>query len=117
MSQSGIDEILVFPWQGAEAVQVAAQRRADKELAEAMLPVEGSGAGREALQPRKDDEGDTDMLGEERAASGQKASISGRAAVPGTPSPSNFRNICCYHTKTHIHGHLLPYCAKPGERY
>jgi hypothetical protein len=78
-----------FIWQGAEAVQVAALRRADKELAEAKLPAEGGGAVADASQPPRVGDGDTDMSGEERAASGQKASISGRAAVPGTPPPTH----------------------------
>lgn len=64
-------------------------------MAEAAAPAGGdalerASASGEAPQPAGDAEGDTDVSGEEkeRAASGEKASTSGRAAVPGGLPPS-----------------------------
>ena len=93
--------ILSLMWQGAEAVR----RRADKDLTEAGAPAEGlAAAGADSAekpsQGARDADGDTVMSEEEkeRAASGEKASTSGRAAVPGvflTFMPASFLGICC----------------------
>ena len=90
LGQLGLTDCLCT-WQGAEAVQ----RRAEKDVLEAGTPAEelaseGATTAEKPSQEARDADGDTVMSGEEkeRVASGEKASTSGRAAVPGNTLPS-----------------------------